>query len=1114
MKKITFLIMAALLMLGLAQCKKDDPTPEGEKVSIRLKIIDNSQDDGSKAGISPWTDGAVTPGPGDQIAVAYNGRFVGMLHYYNDFFINDNLHIEPAANITDQHLYFYFLGNRQGNISALTVDDPSHTFSIADQSETYAVLSYGVSTENFDGENTYYAELHNYCGLVKFNLETEVPVDVPVSILGMNNRVTVNFSGQAGNGYQPFTFSMAGIGDVTLNAFINPQTSAVERWVVLPMQARVTNASANATGYGYTPEFTVPPVIQNMYYNQGVDVPAFDEGIVPDINHYFTVSEGTSVYFAPGNLQYKSGTGWRFAENQWDNIGTWDPADWVDHFGWGTWTGNTVNPLNTSENNNSYTWSSADFTQTLINNDEAGWRTLTRDEWNYVLNTRSTTSGIRYAKATVNDVKGLILLPDTWTASTYALSNTNSSSASFDSNVISSSQWTTLQDAGAVFLPAGGRRNGTTFEETSDGYYWEYYTTAIARALFITSSGMGVDGYYDSYKYYGMSVRLARNVEGPGALPNCTVTVTANPSGSGMLEGGGIYQTGKYCTVTATANPGYTFLNWTVNGNEVSTSNPYEFQVTGDVELVANFSTHACQITATANPTEGGSIVGAGAYETGTTCTLTATADGCYHFVSWKQGGTVVSTNATYQFTVAGDAAYEACFEFNGSYTITTSSDPGTYGYTSGFGTYDCGETITLIATPYASGHFVNWTKDGNVVSTTASYQITVTEDAEYVAHFAVNTYTITVSADPAEGGTVSGGGTFNYGQYCTLTATPNSGYAFSNWTKNGAAISGGQQIVLAVTEDATYVAHFVTSYTITASANPSQGGNVSGAGSYNNGATCTLTATPNSGYAFSNWTENGSVVQGAGATYTFTVTGNRTLVANFEAAAPTGPVFSVSSTKRVQFSSGNLYYNGSSWAFEEWPIAVQQSNTHRSAFAWGATGNTTNGGVPMNSSTGAEISVNLSTTDYTDWGGVVGTLDGHNDWRTLTDEEWAYLFNGRSSNLYSIGTVAGMPCMIILPDNWVLPSGCSFTPQASDWNTNTYNKTRWNTMRDAGAICLPKAYYMFYGTLYGEGGYYWSTRYAPNMQAYYLHFNDNSPTVNTQSRGIGCSVRLVRDVN
>ena len=70
-------------------------------------------------------------------------------------------------------------------------------------------------------------------------------------------------------------------------------------------------------------------------------------------------------------------------------------------------------------------------------------------------------------------------------------------------------------------------------------------------------------------------------------------------------------------------------------------------------------------------------------------------------------------------------------------------------------------------------------------------------------------------------------------------------------------------------------------SYTITATASPTQGGTISGAGSYQQGQTCTLIATANTGYTFSNWTENGTQVS-TDATYSFTVTGNRNLVANF----------------------------------------------------------------------------------------------------------------------------------------------------------------------------------------------------------------------------------------
>jgi hypothetical protein len=76
-------------------------------------------------------------------------------------------------------------------------------------------------------------------------------------------------------------------------------------------------------------------------------------------------------------------------------------------------------------------------------------------------------------------------------------------------------------------------------------------------------------------------------------------------------------------------------------------------------------------------------------------------------------------------------------------------------------------------------------------------------------------------------------------------------------------------------------VANFVRNFTIAATANPTAGGSVAGAGSYTNGANVTLSATANAGYLFLNWTENGSPVS-TSAAYTFTASANRTLVANF----------------------------------------------------------------------------------------------------------------------------------------------------------------------------------------------------------------------------------------
>ena len=147
------------------------------------------------------------------------------------------------------------------------------------------------------------------------------------------------------------------------------------------------------------------------------------------------------------------------------------------------------------------------------------------------------------------------------------------------------------------------------------------------------------------------------------------------------------------------------------------------------------------------------------------------------------------------------------------SVTINASVNPANTGTVSGAGTYNCGESCTLTATPAAGCTFLNWTKGGTVVSTTASYTFIVSAEmaGEYVANFNLpTTCTVTVSANPTAGGTVSGGGNYSGGASCTLTATANWGYHFVNWTKGGAVVSTSASYSFTVTElSAEYVANF-----------------------------------------------------------------------------------------------------------------------------------------------------------------------------------------------------------------------------------------------------------------------------------------------------------------
>ena len=139
------------------------------------------------------------------------------------------------------------------------------------------------------------------------------------------------------------------------------------------------------------------------------------------------------------------------------------------------------------------------------------WRTLTIEEWRFVFNTRSTSSGIRYAKARVNNIDGVILLPDNWNSSYYNLNYTNTSSASFNSNVINSSTWlNSLQAHGAVFLPAAGYRVGTNWVNNSSyGVYWtaSYANSDVARSIFFKDAQVFLDNFSIT-RWHGFSVRL------------------------------------------------------------------------------------------------------------------------------------------------------------------------------------------------------------------------------------------------------------------------------------------------------------------------------------------------------------------------------------------------------------------------------------------------------------------------------------------------------------------------------------------------------------------------------------------------------------------------------
>ncbi len=141
--------------------------------------------------------------------------------------------------------------------------------------------------------------------------------------------------------------------------------------------------------------------------------------------------------------------------------------------------------------------------------------------------------------------------------------------------------------------------------------------------------------------------------------------------------------------------------------------------------------------------------------------------------------------------------------------------------------------------------------------------------------------YTINASAQPTGAGTITGAGVYPTGTNATLVASAATGFAFQNWTENGAQVSTNPNYTFAVTRSRDLVANFTAAYAVTTSVWPSYGGSASGGGTFSAGSNVTVTAVANPGFDFAGWTEWGSPVSND-AVYTFAADADHDLVANF----------------------------------------------------------------------------------------------------------------------------------------------------------------------------------------------------------------------------------------
>ena len=406
-------------------------------------------------------------------------------------------------------------------------------------------------------------EFDNLCGVICFKLQ-EPGVSVSSIEVTTDKQLTGTFTISNNDGLS-LTGSTSGSNSVTLTCS-TPQSISSQKsfYMYVPanefkfMRIRIYSNDGNVCTKTLNAGITfivergkITPLTLN---SDNLDF----SSVAGELPGLFSIGENVKVHFSSGNMQYTTvgthavadGTAkgtWRFAPNQYDYIGEGnlnisdEYTGWIDHFGWGTSGWNNGNryyqPYDTESSLDSesgygygptdgmnyeygltYDYANADWgVYNAISNGgniPGIWRTLTWEQWHYVFNYRTTSSGICYAKGIVNGVNGVILLPDEWDPSVYALNYPNRPDARYNTNEIALENWATMEANGAVFLAAAGFRDGTSVSFVgSEGSYWS--------ASYLYSNGAYDVNIFDSdlmtgngnSRFTGRSVRLVAPAE-------------------------------------------------------------------------------------------------------------------------------------------------------------------------------------------------------------------------------------------------------------------------------------------------------------------------------------------------------------------------------------------------------------------------------------------------------------------------------------------------------------------------------------------------------------------------------------------------------------------------
>lgn len=557
------MIAAMMLLVGFTQCKKDNETPTSDE-GVRITLTADYGQSGEKTDFNPaagsfvWSDG--TDGTEYINVGGAKSGYLGQLTGTGDGSstkITFTGSISPADD--EGTLYFFYLGN--GNHAAANTVDFSKQYGDYEHVTNQHVAIGSASYTK--GDTDFSATLNMAMTIAKFNLSgfvsaSETAETVYLSGNDVYTTATINYNN----------------GTITGNekGLINIGTASNEQYVALIPASDNVETTLQFNSNSKTGSIAFKRGIQAGRYYTAAELGSLAVSASPGagIPGAFSVSADKQVFFSKGNLQYQASTGtWRFAEHQYDAIGNnagnnnfsdtrSTQSDWIDLFGWGTsgWAGASAystshyqpwayignNPSNTfgygygpnTKEGNIYnytysltgTYANCDWgVYNTISNGGTGWRTLTGGsndaEWNYLLFSRNAstvaeTENARYFMAKIDDIWGLVILPDLYShpANVKNPSNINTSASTYTITAYTTTEWNEIESAGAVFLPGVGYRsyssNNPSYTE-NQGYYWTttYNTNEKAYAMNI-SGNCSVNAVE---KRRGCFVRLVKNVE-------------------------------------------------------------------------------------------------------------------------------------------------------------------------------------------------------------------------------------------------------------------------------------------------------------------------------------------------------------------------------------------------------------------------------------------------------------------------------------------------------------------------------------------------------------------------------------------------------------------------